>query len=202
MDPVTEIELRAIHAFVSARIPYTSRVARLMRTTTEAFHFSGKYYASTLAKGINLTISRRAAELMAVSNRAEFSKGTILEHMLPLKAMYAEMLTFGNQVSFEQIVSYFADTLQKCPLVTVTREEDRRLRNDLPHAERYPAAGIEIGTVDAMTFGSMPKWTPLKRRGQIMPDNPGVEGDADLHPEEHVARRGHLSWGAGDLEFD
>ncbi|ESW66767.1 MULTISPECIES: hypothetical protein [unclassified Mesorhizobium] len=201
MDPVTEIELRAIHAFVSARIPYTSRVARLMRTTTEAFHFSGRYYASTLAKGINLTISRHAAELMAVSNRAEFSKGTILEHMLPLKAMYAEMLTLGSQVSFEQIVSYFTDTLQKCPLVTVTKEEDRRLRNDLPHPERYPAAGIEIGSLDAMTFGSMPRWTPLKREDLIVPGNPEVEGEADFEPVQ-AARRGHLSWGAGDLEFE
>ena len=43
LDAITRIEIDAIVSFVRAGVPYQSRVARIMRTVSEALHFGGEY---------------------------------------------------------------------------------------------------------------------------------------------------------------
>ncbi|MES0042367.1 hypothetical protein [Mesorhizobium sp. M0091] len=176
-----------------------------MRTVTEALHFEGIYVDSTKAKRINRTVSKRAAELMALSTKKDYPKLTVLEHTLPLKAMYNELLVVGQQFTFEDVKAHFRTKMRECPLVTVTLEENDLLVNHLLPADRYLTAGIEIGVVEEMTFGSTPVWTRLATQLKVVPDDPETDDDQEAPLTKEVQevgdRRGHMSWGPGDIEF-
>jgi hypothetical protein len=156
-DIVTRIELDALLSFLKASVPYQSRVARIMRTITEALYF-GEYRNSTEGKLTNLTVSKKVFYLLAACAPAEFPKRTVLEHPLPLKRMYLDLMEQANSMNIELATR----SLSRYPLVTVTKQEDRDLKPTgwASPAERYANAKIEIGRVNAIIFGTTPQWTP------------------------------------------
>ncbi|OBQ83546.1 hypothetical protein A9K71_23555 [Mesorhizobium sp. WSM3873] len=113
--------------------------------------------------------------------------------------MYNTLLESSREFSFGEIEAYFSNTMRECPLVTVTREEDRLLNNDLLPTERYLQAGIEIGEVEEMTFGTTPEWTPLGAQVEVVPDEPDEGGSPA--GGAIADRRDHMSWGPGDIEI-
>jgi hypothetical protein len=163
VDKITEIELDAIVSMVKARVRYSSRVSRIMRTITEALSFE-EYCNSTAGKLRNPRMSRGAEQLMARYNASEFVKRTILEHHEPLKNLYASLCAVGSGLDRDKAKAI----LGEYPLVTVSKDEDRRLRElkpDRPRtpAQRYKDAGIEVN------WNASPKFVSPKKVGQDIP---------------------------------
>jgi hypothetical protein len=157
LDIVTRIEAQAVLTCLQEAVPYQSRVSRIMRTISEAVHF-GQYRNSTQGKLNNLTVSRGAANLMAHCTQADFLGNTILEHPLPLERMYLDLAARAAALALSDIF----DQLKRYPLVTVTAEENRRLKHTgwASPKQRYAEANIEVGRLKSIFFGTAPAWTP------------------------------------------
>lgn len=167
IDEVTRIEIDAVLAFLRAVVPFQSRVARIMRTISEAAHFGG-YLNSTQGKLKNLCVSKDVARLLARSDQKAFLAQTVLEHPLPLARIYEDLAAEVTAVTAEHVLS----ALSTYPLITVTKEEDLRLPSSgwASPEERYSHAGIEVGRIDRIAFGREPIWTP-----EALPArNPGI----------------------------
>lgn len=187
MDRVTEIEIKAIYDFVKSEIPYQARISRILRTVTETIQF-GQFYGSTYGKLINRTMSREAANLLVDHNAASFARATVLEHSKPLKILYEELL--DQPLSRVGLNKFLCNQMKWYPLVTVTKAEDRRLRNEgMPH-ERYRNAAIEVGTVSEVTFNATPVWTTWPEALQMLVD--ATDGENEKERD--------LAWGEGDIE--
>jgi hypothetical protein len=165
LDVMTKIEISALLSCIQAGVVYQSRVSRIMRTISESVHLvrfhrpvdERRYKNSTELKRINLFVSRNASRLMTGTQR-EFVAGTVLEHPLPLEKMYLELFSLATLTS-EGVI----ELLGRCPLITVTKEEDGRLKHSgwASPAHRYKEAHIDLGRVLDIKFGSEPTWKAL-----------------------------------------
>jgi hypothetical protein len=126
VDAVTKNETEFLLSCLREGKFYQSRIARVMRTASEAFHFvryhspddEPKYRNSTELKKINSFVSREAS-LLIVGTRKDFLSGTVLEHPMPLDKMYQDLEATQTPLTPENIV----ETLGRWPLITVTTEE-------------------------------------------------------------------------------
>lgn len=158
IDVVTRIEVKAVLSFLQEGVQYETRVARIMRTISEALHF-GRYCGSTKGKSINLRVSRKASCLIAKCTKKEFGAKTVLEHPLPLEKIYLDLVAQGQtkKLNSEAVVA----SLKRYDLITITKEEDLILKHNgwATPVERYANAKIEVGRVGSIMFGVEPSWT-------------------------------------------
>ncbi len=101
--------------------------------------------SSAAVKLLNPLRSRAANELSrSINGKGEWVKQTINEHQKPLKEVWKWIKDNAQTLTVEDVKR----ELQNHPMVTVTKEEDRLLRQlgseTLEPAERYRRAGIEI----------------------------------------------------------
>jgi hypothetical protein len=156
LDAITQIEIDAIVSFVRAGVPYQSRVARIMRTVSEALHFGGEYCNSTKGKTVNLRMSRQAALLLENSTKKEFAANTILEHPRPIEHIYNDLIAKRADVFPKMVI----DKLGHYPLVTVTKKENQNLKHKGWESPVSRYKGIEVGEVSAIAFGKVAHWKP------------------------------------------
>jgi hypothetical protein len=159
IDAVTQIELDAVVAFLRRGVTYQSRVARILRTISEAAHF-GRYVSSTRGKLINLVISRGAARRLAsVREPKTYAR---VEHPLPLEIIYGNLELSAKSHARELGAQDVLEALRRYPLVTVTKDENQQLKHTgwTTPAERYENAGVEVGRVKVLELGRQPEWRP------------------------------------------
>ncbi|MGY4432440.1 hypothetical protein ACVWWO_004917 [Bradyrhizobium sp. F1.13.1] len=159
IDEITLIEIDALIAMAKAKITGGSRMARIVRTVTEALSFGKycdngkpKYCDSTKAKSINRRMSRAAADLMQRSSKREFEQGTILEHQMTIKQLRDQL---SSRIGLDR--GSAIEILGSHPLVTITTAENEMLTKNQHHIKgdphlRYSRAQIEIIEVDAIVF--------------------------------------------------
>jgi hypothetical protein len=157
-DCITRFELETIVKIAKAKIAYESRIARILRTISEALNF-GKYCNSSAGKLKNLRMSQGAIDLMRElgrGNKEEFLRNTVLEHQEPLSDVYKRLLNLGPDLTIDRA----AEIIGQFRLVTVTKSEDRRLRDckDLEAAARYEKAGIIVCDNVENIFSSRPSF--------------------------------------------
>jgi hypothetical protein len=159
IDEITLIEIDALIAMAKAKVEGGYRMARIVRTVTEALSFGKycdakpeKYCDSTKAKSINRRMSRAAAELMRRSSKREFETGTILEHQMTIRQLREQL---RSKVGLDRQSAI--DILASHPLVTVTNNENELLTENKHHNKgepelRYRGAQIEIVEVEEIIF--------------------------------------------------
>ncbi|MBR1223771.1 hypothetical protein JQ600_02515 [Bradyrhizobium sp. AUGA SZCCT0176] len=177
IDEITLIEVDALIAMAKAKITGGSRMARIVRTVTEALSFGKycengkpeKYCDSTKAKSINRRMSRAAADLMGRSSRREFETGTILEHQMTIKQL-REQLSSRIGLDRESAI----EILSSHPLVTITTAENEMLTKNKHHTKgepnlRYSGAQIEIVEVEKIVFAGKTSVKAKKRNVIVAP---------------------------------
>jgi hypothetical protein len=120
-----------------------------------------KYKDSTELKRINFFVSQNAWPLIA-GTKKDFETGTILEHLLPLDKMYFKLQKQQEQLTLTSESN--VDALCYWPLITVTSDEDnelKKLSRLTDPLERYAKAGIVVGRVETINFGTEPVWKPI-----------------------------------------
>jgi hypothetical protein len=158
IDEITLIEIDALIAMAKAKLAGGYRMARIVRTVTEALSFGKyctkpeKYCNSTKAKSVNRRMSRAAAELMRRSSKREFEKGTILEHQMTIKQLREQL---RSKVDLDRLS--VIEILGSHPLVTVAFAENELLTKNKHHNKgdpdfRYINAKIEVIEVDEIVF--------------------------------------------------
>jgi hypothetical protein len=182
VDVVTRIQVQAILCCLQAGVDYEAgRIGRNMRTITESLHLvqwhspvpKRKYKNSTELKWINLFVSQNALTLIAGAREA-FGAENVLEHPLPLDKMYLklqEQRTLKLQEQLELTSENIVDVLGYWPLITVRSDEHaklsdvdkqlKKLSRLTDPVERYEKAGIVVGRVKAIKFGTEPVWEPI-----------------------------------------
>jgi hypothetical protein len=171
LNEITKIEIEAIISSVRRDVKYQSRVSRIMRTISEAIHgyrhygSTGKSYRdSSNAKRVNPFISREAAALLPKMTFREFKRAVDLEHALPLREAYRSLRETVGDITRQNVI----DCLRRYPLVTITKEEHKRLRGLTDPNSRYIQADVEVGRVDKIAFGvAANSWRLVSLEGNL-----------------------------------
>lgn len=100
-------------------------------------------------KSSNPVMSRSAWELKGDVSHKNWMAKTRLEHWEPITQLWS--WSVRALPSKDEILS----RMRKWPIVTVTKDEDSRLRNEFDPETRYRMAGIEVGKVENGI------WSPL-----------------------------------------
>ena len=115
-----------------------------MRALSNYFTVGDLSSSSSKVKLHNRLVSQKALDLTTKLTRIEWCRVTINEHPLPLKILWRNILDC-EQISVERI----ADLFSAHKMVTITKDEDKRLRekgfnsSGAPE-ERYAICGIIV----------------------------------------------------------